>query len=238
MDATGRTLTPAVLDALTYWPGLVHREAPKPVDLAVLPPFFNGLLSELPWWGSTWRVTHVEPANPREFASDHDRQTNRFTEVSVPGTLSDGAGETLPFFARVRFEGDRLLRFQAKIADTVIGPALAEAGTHEPHPFGAVLRRLMDNRGLSVKDVAVRTYRAMSTIHGARSGGRNPHPVLVREIARALDIPEADLIAIAGVDDEMFDVAKSADKLPDRSGHVDRDDDPTQGPAGIGAPLR
>ncbi|MEU4427844.1 helix-turn-helix transcriptional regulator [Actinoplanes sp. NPDC024001] len=212
MNVAGRTLTPVVLQALTYWPGIVHAKAPKPADLTVLPPFFNGLLSELPWWNTTWRVLDVEPAKPREFASDHDRQKNRFIEVSVPGTLGDGAGQTLPFFARVRFEGDRLLRFQAKIADTVVGPALGEAGSHEPHPFGAVLRKLMDNRGLSVKDVARRTYRAMSTIHAAQSGGRNPHPVLVREIAGALDIPEADLTAIAGVDDEASDVATSADK--------------------------
>jgi len=214
MNVAGRTLTPAVMDALTYWPGHMRAEEPKPVDLAVLPPFFNGLLSELPWWDSAWRVTHVDPAKPREFASDHDRQKNRFTEVSVPGTLGGGAGQTLPFLGRVRFEGDRLLRFQAKIGDMVVGPALSEAGTHEPHPFGAVLRKLMDNRGFSVKDVARRTYRAMSTINGARSGVHNPHPILVREIARALDMPEADLVAIAGVDDDMTDVAKSASEQP------------------------
>ncbi|MCW2144590.1 Helix-turn-helix domain-containing protein [Actinoplanes cyaneus] len=199
---------------MTYWPRLVHAEEPKPVDLAVLPHFFNGLLSELPWWDNIWRVTYVEPANPREFASDHDRQRSRFTEVSVPGILGGGAGQTLPFLGRVRFESDRLLRFQAKIGDMVVGPALSEAGTHEPHPFGAVLRKLMDNRGVSVKDVARRTYRAMSTIYAAQSGGRNPHPILVREIAGALDIPEADLAAIAGVDDGMSDVTKNASEQP------------------------
>lgn len=214
MNVAGRTLTPAVVEALTYWPSLVHAEEPKPVDLAVLPPFFNGLLSELPWWDSAWRVTHVEPAKPREFASDHERQRNRFTEVSVPGTLDGGAGQTLPFHGRVRFEGDRLLRFQAKIGDAIIGPALSAAGTHEPHQFGAVLRKLMDSRGLSVKDVARLTSRAMSTIYAAQSGGRNPHPILVREIARALDIPEADLVAIAGVDDDVYDAAKNASEQP------------------------
>jgi hypothetical protein len=107
----------------------------------------------------------------------------------------------LPFFARVRFEGDRLLRFQAKIADVVVGPALAEAGAPEPHAFGAVLRKLMDNHAVSVKELAVQTARAMSTINAARTGWHNPHPVLVREIARALGIPEEDLAAVAGVDD-------------------------------------
>ncbi|OJF12090.1 hypothetical protein BG844_22615 [Couchioplanes caeruleus subsp. caeruleus] len=180
----------------------------QPVGLAVLPSFFNDLLGELPWWNGIWRVIHVEPAHPREIASDHDRQMNRCTEVSVPGTLSGDPGQTLPFFGRVRFQGDRLLRFQAKIADTVVGPALAEAGTPEPHPFGAALRKLMDNRGVSVKDLAMRTARAMSTINAVQTGWHNPHPVLIREIARALDIPEADLAAIAGVDDATFGVAE------------------------------
>lgn len=200
MDVAGRTLPPAVHQALTYWPGIVHARKPKPVDLAVLPPFFNGLLAELPWWNSAWRVTQVEPAYPCEVASDHDRQRNRFTEVSVPGTLAGGVGRTLPFFGRVRFEGNQLLRFQAKIADTIVGPALAEAGGPEPHPFGAVLRKLMDNRGVTVKELAMRTARAMSTINAARTGWHNPHPVLVHELARALDVPEQDLAAIAGVD--------------------------------------
>jgi hypothetical protein len=85
----------------------------------------------------------------------------------------------------------------------IVGPALSEAGAHEPHPFGAVLRALMDNRGLSAEDLARRTYRAVSTIYAVHVGGRNPHPVLVREIAHALDIPEADLVAIAGVAGDM-----------------------------------
>jgi hypothetical protein len=148
MNIAGRTLGPAVRNALTYWPAVLHAGRPDPPDLAV------------------------------------DGDTDR----------------TLPFFARVRFEGDRLLRFHAKVADTVVGPALAEAGAPEPHPFGAVLHKLMDNRGVSVRDLAQRTGRAMSTIHSARAGGRNPHPVLVAEIARALGIPEADLAAVAGVD--------------------------------------
>jgi hypothetical protein len=69
-------------------------EKPEPVDLTVLPPFFNDLLGELPWWKTTWQVTQVEPAYPREVASNHDRQKNRFTEVSVPGTLGGDAGQT------------------------------------------------------------------------------------------------------------------------------------------------
>jgi hypothetical protein len=201
VDAAGRRLSPAVLRALSYWPGIVHAERPEPVDLAILLPFFNELLGELPWWDATWRVMQVEPAYPHEVASDHDRQKNRFTEVSVPGTLAADGGRMLSFFARVRFEDDRLLRVQAKIGNVLISPALTAAGDPEPHPFGAVLRKLMDNRGVSVKELARQTGRAMSTINAARTGWHNPHPVLVGEIARALGIPEADLTAVAGVED-------------------------------------
>lgn len=209
MNVAGRTITPAVLRALTYWPGVGRPGEQEPVVLTVLPPFFDDLLSELPWWDNTWRVDHVEPAYPREVASDHDMGRNRFTEVSVPGTLGGSAGQTLPFSGRVRFEGDRLLRFQAKIADSVVGPALAEAGAPEPHPFGAVLRKLMDNRGISVMDMARRTFRARSTVNGLYTGQRNPHPILIREIAPVLDIPEADLAAIAGVDVATLDGARN-----------------------------
>lgn len=200
MDVDGRVLDPAVRTALTHRPGLVDGEPEAPVDLAVLVGFFDGLLRELPWWDGGWRVIGVETARPREFPSAEGRGKNRFTEVSVPGTVGDRDGRVLAFFGRVRFEGDRLVGFQAKVGDMVIGPALAEAGAHEPHQFGAVLRKLMDNRGLSMKDVAVRTGRALSTIAGVRSGGRNPHPVLVQDLAGALELPAADLAAIAGVD--------------------------------------
>ncbi|WP_155370223.1 helix-turn-helix domain-containing protein [Catellatospora vulcania] len=200
MDVVGRTLEPAVLQALNYWPRYRDIERRQQVDLTVLLPFFDGLLLELPWWNPVWRVTHVEPADPHEFPSEHDRQRNRFTEVSVPGTVSPGDGTATAFVGRVRFEGDRLLRFQAKIGDVVLGPALAEAGRTEPHPFGPLLRSLMDNRGLSIKDLARATGRAMSTIAALRGGGHSPHPVIVREVADALDLPAEDLAAIAGVD--------------------------------------
>jgi hypothetical protein len=102
--------------------------APEPVDTAVLPPSLNGMLWELPWWDRGWRVTHVEPAHPCEIAADEDRRLSRFTEVAVPGTVSRDAAETLPFSARVRWAGHRLVRFQAKIGDTVLGPATGAAG--------------------------------------------------------------------------------------------------------------
>ncbi|WP_185844420.1 hypothetical protein [Nonomuraea sp. WAC 01424] len=87
-----------------------------------------------------------------EIESDHDRSTTRFTEVSVPGTASASSGESLPFVAKVRFSSDRLIRFQAKIGEMVVGPADTPAGRLEPHPFSAVFSRLMDLRGIPVRD--------------------------------------------------------------------------------------
>ncbi|MEU7876284.1 helix-turn-helix transcriptional regulator [Dactylosporangium sp. NPDC049140] len=200
MSFAERPLRPAVIKALTYWPGIVQATAPAPVDLAVLPPFFNELLDELPWWNRAWRVTHVEPAYPREVASNEPKDVTRFTEVSVPGTVSRDVGAVLPFSARVRFKDNRLIRFQAKLGDVVLGPGTTAAGMPEPHPFGAVLSRLMDLRGISVKEMAPRCGRSLSTIGGIRTGRLNPHRMLVAELAEALDMSENDLLAIAGLD--------------------------------------
>lgn len=204
MVTAKRTLTAEVIVALRYWPGVIHssqKHPPDPVDLTVLPPFFNEVLQDLPWWNRDWKVSDVEPGVPLEIESDHDRSMTRFTEVSVSGTAGSGSGESLPFVAKVRFTGDQLIRFQAKIGDMVLGPADALAGRLEPHPFAAVFSRLMDLRGVAVKDMARQTARSMSTIHMLRSGRLNPHPVLAKEIAKALDMSEADINAIAGLDD-------------------------------------
>lgn len=70
----------------------------------------------------------------------------------------------------------------------------------ERHPFGSVLGTLMELRGISVKEMAVRCGRSMSTIDIVRSGGWNPHRIPVAELAEALDMSEEDLLAIAGLD--------------------------------------
>jgi hypothetical protein len=54
-----------------------------------------------------------------------------------------------------------------------------------------------------------------ATINAARTGWHNPHPVLVHEIAQALGIPEADLAAIAGVDDATFGAPENTTTRPD-----------------------
>jgi hypothetical protein len=206
MSPANRTLSADVIAALTYWPRFIVSDRefpPDPVDLTVLAPFFNDVLQDLPWWNRDWEVTHVEPGLPLEIASDHDRSTTRFTEVSVPGTVSSHSGEALPFVAKVRFESDQLIRFQAKIGDIVVGPAQAPAGQLEPHPFARVFTRLMDLRGIPVRKMAERTYRSISTIHMLRSGLLNPHPVLAKEIATALHMSEEDVTAIAGLDDNI-----------------------------------
>lgn len=204
MEIANRTLAVDVVAALRYWPGIIwigHKNPPDPVDVTVLPPLFNEVLQELPWWNRDWQVNHVEPGVPLEIDSDHRGHPSRFTEVSVPGTVVSGDGESLPFVAKVGFAGDQLIRFQAKIGDVVIGPAVTPAGELEPYPFARVLTGLMDLRGIPVKVMARETARSMSTIRMLRSGRHNPEPLLVQEIARVLDMSEADVRVIAGLDD-------------------------------------
>ena len=205
MEIANRTLPVDVMAALKYLPGVIwvgQKNPPDPVDVTVLPPFFNEVLRELPWWNREWKVSHVEPGLPLEIDSDHRGCPSRFTEVSVPGAAGSGGGESLPFVARVGFAGDQLVRFQAKVGDVVIGPAAAPAGLLEPHPFARVLTGLMDLRGIPVKTMAMENRRSMSTIHMLRSGRLNPRPVLIREIARSMGMSEADLMVIAGLDDD------------------------------------
>ncbi|MBE1490881.1 helix-turn-helix domain-containing protein [Plantactinospora soyae] len=200
MTFAGRALSPAVVEALRYRPGVVHAVTPAPVDLAVLPSFFNELLGELPWWNRAWRVTQVEPAHPRE--TPWNRGRSGAVEVSVPGTASCGAGDVLPFSGQVRFKRDRLIRFQAKLGDVVIGPGAAPAGTPEPHPFGTVFSRLMDLRGISVREMAMGSGRSMSTINGLRSGYLIPHRKVLAHVPEVLKMSAEDLAAIAGLDPE------------------------------------
>ncbi|MFF6803826.1 XRE family transcriptional regulator [Streptomyces sp. NPDC012616] len=203
MEIANRTLTLDVIAALMYWPGVIwggQKNPPDPVDLTVLPPFFNDVLQGLPWWNRDWKVSHVEPGLPLEIESDHHGHPSTFTEVSVPGTVGSSGGESLAFVAKVGFAGDQLIRLQTKIGDVVLGPAVATAGRLEPHPFARVLTGLMDLRGIPVGVMARETARSMSTIHMLRSGRHNPEPSLTQEIAKVLGMSEADVRVIAGLD--------------------------------------
>lgn len=195
-----RALSAGVVEALTYWPGVVHAEPPAPADLSVLPPFFDELLGELPWWNRAWRVTEVGPAYPNAVRQSKPSGVAQFIEVTVPGLVDGDAAERLPFSVRVRFADDRLLRWQAKVGAAVIGPGIAPDGEPEPHPFGPVFRGLMEVRGLSVRQAARRSLRAESSINRLRAGNLIPHPALVADVARALDMPVEDLAVIAGLD--------------------------------------
>ncbi|GCD96096.1 helix-turn-helix domain-containing protein [Embleya hyalina] len=204
MEIANRTLTADVIAALNYWPDVIwggRKNPPDPVDLTVLLPFFNEVLQELPWWNRDWKVSHVEPGLPLEIESSHRGHPSGFTEVSVPGMVGSGGGASLPFVAKVGFAGDQLIRFQAKIGDVILGPALAPAGQPEPHPFARVLTGLMELRGIPVKVMARETARSMSTIHMLRRGTHNPEPILAQEISRVLGMSEADVKVIAGIDD-------------------------------------
>ncbi|MEU2130629.1 hypothetical protein [Streptomyces sp. NPDC018352] len=78
MEVANRTLTVDVIAALTYWPGIIRggqENPPDPVDPTVLPPFFNEVLQDLPWWNRDWKVSHVEPGLPLEIGSQHGTGT-------------------------------------------------------------------------------------------------------------------------------------------------------------------
>ncbi|XVV13762.1 helix-turn-helix domain-containing protein [Actinoplanes sp. CA-131856] len=169
-------------------------------DPSVLVSFVDTLLDELPWWDRSWRVADV--GEPRSSSSSRGLPPGavQVVEVTVPGSLGRNADEVQPFSARLRLLGDRLLRWQMKAGDTVIGPALAPAGESEPHPFGAVFRLLAEMRGLTIPQLARRTERAESTIRRLRAGGLVPERTLIEEVAHALDLPAADLAAIADLD--------------------------------------
>jgi lambda repressor-like predicted transcriptional regulator len=202
MTTDDRVLSPAVLAALTWWPRFGRQL--EPVDLAPLIPFLNELLDDLPWWNRDYRVTQVEQVEAHEVPGYPGGPLKRFTEVSVPATLTNAAAHELSFFGRIRFEGNIMRRFQAKVGDTVITPALRPAGVQDPHPFGPLLQALMANRGDSVKDLAQGAGLSMSTVRWLGAGGLRPHPKLVRHLAEALGLPEADLAAIAGVSDHDY----------------------------------
>ncbi|GAA0489122.1 hypothetical protein Ade02nite_73270 [Paractinoplanes deccanensis] len=189
-----RLLSAAVVGALTRSVGAV------PDERAVLGAFFEGLLADLPWWDRAWRV--VDVGAPRASSSSRALTPGdvQVVEVTVPGFVGRGAGEVLAFSARVRLLEDRLLRWQMKVGETVIGPALAPAGEREPHPFGAVFQLLVTMRGLRVQEVAWRTGRAVSTIRMLRDGRLAPERALIEEVALALDLPAEDLAVIAGLD--------------------------------------
>jgi len=57
----------------------------------------------------------------------------------------------------------------------------------------------MDNRGLSSRAVSRASGRAESTILQLTRGAVLPSPELVRDIAPVLQIPQADLLVIAGI---------------------------------------
>jgi hypothetical protein len=203
VETANRALTADVIAALRYWPGVIwvgQKNPPDPVDMTVMPPFFNEVLQDLPWWNRDWKVDRVQPGFPTETGEHLCDPAVRFTEVSIPGTVASGNGESLPFVAKVGFTGDQLIRFQVKIGDVVIGPAVASAGRSEPHPFGRMLTGLMDLRGIPVRDMARAAGLSMSTIHMLRRG-HNPNLLHARLIAGILDMSEADVRVIAGLDD-------------------------------------
>ncbi|WP_235213165.1 helix-turn-helix transcriptional regulator [Amycolatopsis sp. MJM2582] len=66
--------------------------------------------------------------------------------------------------------------------------------------FPEILRGLMDTRKLSPRVISRASARAESTIRQLLNGNIPPSPDIVRDIAPALQIPEADLLVIAGLE--------------------------------------
>ncbi|WP_165945782.1 helix-turn-helix transcriptional regulator [Micromonospora sp. KC606] len=192
-------LSAAVIKALTDR----ARDAPPDklaVDRSVLATFLDTLLGELPWWNRAWRVAEVAEVRKSSSALALPPGEVQVVEVTVRGSLGGAAGEVQLFSARVRLLEDRLLRWQMKVGETVIGPAVAPAGEPEPHPFGAVFQMLVEMRGLSLREVAWRAGRADSTIMKLRRGALVPERALINQLARALNVPAANLALIAEVD--------------------------------------
>ncbi|SNT58538.1 Helix-turn-helix domain-containing protein [Asanoa hainanensis] len=183
-----------MFSALTFWPDYSSTPAPR-VPVAVLVPFFNDLLDELPWWNPAWRVTRISAVEP----SGAMVGGSGFDEVTVLGEVGDA--DPQPFVGRVRLQDDRLVRFQAKIGDVVIEPGSTPAGEPEQDPFAALVRVLMDVRGLRIRDVARGAFLSEATIRCLR-GGWSPDPVVARRVAEALDVTPEELLAAAGHDAE------------------------------------
>ncbi|WTL01805.1 helix-turn-helix transcriptional regulator [Streptomyces niveus] len=64
--------------------------------------------------------------------------------------------------------------------------------------FAEILQGLMDNRGLSPRAVSRASARAESTILQLLHGSVQPSPEILKDIAPALQMPEVDLLVIAG----------------------------------------
>jgi transcriptional regulator with XRE-family HTH domain len=69
--------------------------------------------------------------------------------------------------------------------------------TNQPS-FSSILRGLMETRGLSPRAVSRASARAESTILQLLHERIKPTPEIVKDIAPALQISEADLLTIAG----------------------------------------
>lgn len=64
--------------------------------------------------------------------------------------------------------------------------------------FGAILQGLMENRGLTVEDLARATDQSYSTVDQLIRGLAEPAEGILRRIAGVLGVPVADLFVMAG----------------------------------------
>ncbi|GGN63902.1 hypothetical protein GCM10010112_23580 [Actinoplanes lobatus] len=194
MDATlDRPLSEAEIEALRHWPRYAHTSRTT-VDPGVLVPLLNEILGELPWWDRAWRVTGAGHADPVDMTRTDVVPDP--VEVAVPGAVSRDGTDELPLSARIRIHGDRLVRFEVKVGDLVIGPGREPAGKPERHRFGVVLTALMRSHGITEREMGIRCGLAMATIRAAM-GGRRPHQRVIEAVAPHVGMTAADLTALA-----------------------------------------
>lgn len=177
-------LTPAERDAL------LDGDAD---DRTALAAFLHERIRRWPWWDRAWTVVAIQRVRPREI----DRGLHT---VTVEGLVGRDAAETLPLSVFVRVIGQQLERFEASVADVLIGPPIRY---DDPHPFGSIFSALMDRRGISRRDMAHRCEVSESTVARMRAGYLVPRQRRrLAAVAAALEMPVGDLRAIAGLPDD------------------------------------
>jgi hypothetical protein len=163
-------------------------------DWAPLAAFLHERIRRWPWWDCAWTVVTIQQVQRRQI-------NDWLHTVTIDGLVGRGAEETLPLSVFVRVAGPRLDRFEVRVGDALIGPPIRHS---DPHPFGSIFSALMDRRGISREEMAFRCKIAESTVAKMRAGYLVPRQRdRVADLAAALEMPVGDLMAIAGLPEDV-----------------------------------
>lgn len=93
----------------------------------------------------------------------------------------------------------------------------ASASERQLDQFAALLRRVMADRGMMVKDLAAHLGVSRTAVSHWRSGNSEPTSTNVRRLAEVLDVPAARFYAaLAGEDANVVDLPpRSDDRVPE-----------------------